>query len=171
MQLHRPPQDTDLSLLELGEHPAQQRLAFEELLAQNLSLLQLRQKGQAVQAVSLPPTNKLEPEFLAQLPFSPTNAQSRVVAEIKQDLQQPYPMMRLVQGDVGSGKTLVAALSALTAIAKGYQVALMAPTEILSEQHGISFKNWFSSLGIETCLLYTSPSPRDRQKSRMPSSA
>ncbi len=153
LQLHRPPQDTDLSLLELGEHPAQQRLAFEELLAQNLSLLQLRQKGQAVQAVSLPPTNMLEPEFLAQLPFRPTHAQSRVVAEIKQDLQQPYPMMRLVQGDVGSGKTLVAALSALTAIAKGYQVALMAPTEILSEQHGISFKNWFSALGIETAWL------------------
>ena len=153
LQLHRPPQDTDLSLLELGEHPAQQRLAFEELLAQNLSLLQLRQKGQAVKAVSLPPTNQLESDFLTKLPFSPTNAQSRVVAEIKQDLQQPYPMMRLVQGDVGSGKTLVAALSALTAIAKGYQVALMAPTEILSEQHGISFKHWFTDLGIETAWL------------------
>ncbi|MEC4621889.1 DEAD/DEAH box helicase, partial [Bacillus paranthracis] len=120
---------------------AQQRLVFEELLAQNLSLLKLRQQGQQVKAVALDPINQLENEFLAQLPFAPTNAQSKVVAEIKSDLQHPYPMMRLVQGDVGSGKTLVAALSALTAIAQGYQVALMAPTEILSEQHGITFEN------------------------------
>ncbi|MBD1583188.1 ATP-dependent DNA helicase RecG [Pseudoalteromonas sp. S16_S37] len=153
LTLHKPPQDTDLSLLELGQHPAQQRLAFEELLAQNLSLLQLRSRAQSVKAVPLPPYNTLEPEFLANLPFAPTNAQSRVVVEIKQDLQQPFPMMRLVQGDVGSGKTLVAALAALGAIAKGYQVALMAPTEILSEQHGINFSNWFKHLGIEVAWL------------------
>ncbi|OCQ20949.1 ATP-dependent DNA helicase RecG [Pseudoalteromonas luteoviolacea] len=151
--LHSPPQDVNLTQLETGQHPAQQRLAFEELLAQNLSLLKLRQKSQAVKAVSLPPTNLLEPQFLAQLAFKPTNAQSRVVSEIKQDLQKPEPMLRLVQGDVGSGKTLVAALSALTAIAKGYQVALMAPTEILSEQHALNFKAWFTPLGIETCWL------------------
>ncbi|MCF2856785.1 ATP-dependent DNA helicase RecG [Pseudoalteromonas sp. SMS1] len=151
--LHCPPQDVNLTQLETGQHPAQQRLAFEELLAQNLSLLKLRQKSQAVNAVSLPPTNLLEPEFLAQLAFKPTNAQSRVVSEIKQDLQKSEPMLRLVQGDVGSGKTLVAALSALTAIAKGYQVALMAPTEILSEQHAHNFKTWFTQLGIETCWL------------------
>ena len=90
---------------------------------------------------------------MAQLPFAPTNAQSRVVSEIKADLQNAYPMMRLVQGDVGSGKTLVAALSALTAIAQGYQVALMAPTEILSEQHGINFSSWFESLGITVAWL------------------
>ncbi|KZN47544.1 ATP-dependent DNA helicase RecG [Pseudoalteromonas luteoviolacea] len=151
--LHSPPQNVNLTQLETGQHPAQQRLAFEELLAQNLSLLKLRQKSQAVNAVSLPPTNSLEPEFLAQLPFKPTNAQSRVVSEIKQDLQKSEPMLRLVQGDVGSGKTLVAALSALTAIAKGYQVALMAPTEILSEQHALNFKSWFTQLGVETCWL------------------
>ncbi|KJZ04619.1 ATP-dependent DNA helicase RecG [Pseudoalteromonas piscicida] len=151
--LHRPPQEVDLAQLELGQHPAQARLAFEELLAQNLSLLKLRQKGQAVKAVALAPTNSLEAQFLSALPFAPTNAQSRVVAEIKGDLQHPYPMMRLVQGDVGSGKTLVAALSALTAIAQGYQVALMAPTEILSEQHGINFLNWFEPMGIETVWL------------------
>ncbi|NNG44255.1 ATP-dependent DNA helicase RecG [Pseudoalteromonas sp. NEC-BIFX-2020_002] len=151
--LHRPSNDVDLAALELGLHPAQQRLVFEELLAQNLSLLKLRQQGQQVKAVALAPINHLEPDFLAQLPFAPTNAQSRVVAEIKSDLQHPYPMMRLVQGDVGSGKTLVAALSALTAIAQGYQVALMAPTEILSEQHGITFKNWFEPLGITTAWL------------------
>ena len=151
--LHRPANDVDLTALEQGLHPAQQRLVFEELLAQNLSLLKLRQQGQQVKAVALNPMNQLESEFLAQLPFAPTNAQTKVVAEIKADLQHPYPMMRLVQGDVGSGKTLVAALSALTAIAQGYQVALMAPTEILSEQHGITFENWFQALGITTAWL------------------
>ncbi len=151
--LHRPPSNTDVIELEQGMHPAQQRLVFEELLAQNLSLLKVREQGQLVQAVSLSPTNKLEPQFLSQLPFAPTNAQNRVVSEIKSDLQHPYPMMRLVQGDVGSGKTLVAALSALTAIAQGFQVALMAPTEILAEQHGISFTSWFEPLGIDVAWL------------------
>ena len=103
--------------------------------------------------MSISSTNKLEPQFLSQLPFAPTNAQNRVVSEIKADLESPYPMMRLVQGDVGSGKTLVAALSALTAIAQGFQVALMAPTEILAEQHGISFTSWFKQLGIDVAWL------------------
>lgn len=151
--LHRPPNDVDISALEQGTHPAQQRLVFEELLAQNLSLLKVREQGQQVKAVALEPTNSLETQFLAQLLFAPTNAQSRVVSEIKADMQHAYPMMRLVQGDVGSGKTLVAALSALTAIAKGYQVALMAPTEILSEQHEINFSSWFESLGITVAWL------------------
>lgn len=151
--LHRPPNDVDITALEQGTHPAQQRLVFEELLAQNLSLLKVREQGQQAKAVALEPTNSLEAQFLAQLPFAPTNAQSRVVSEIKADMQHAYPMMRLVQGDVGSGKTLVAALSALTAIAQGYQVALMAPTEILSEQHGINFTNWFENLGITVAWL------------------
>jgi len=151
--LHRPPNDVDIIALEQGTHPAQQRLVFEELLAQNLSLLKVREQGQQVKAIALEPTNPLEAQFLAQLPFAPTNAQSRVVSEIKTDIQHAYPMMRLVQGDVGSGKTLVAALSALTAIAQGYQVALMAPTEILSEQHGINFSSWFENLGISVAWL------------------
>ncbi|ATG59405.1 MULTISPECIES: ATP-dependent DNA helicase RecG [Pseudoalteromonas] len=151
--LHRPPSDIDVNELEQGTHPAQQRLVFEELLAQNLSLLKVREQGQQAKAVSLSSTNKLEPQFLSQLPFAPTNAQNRVVSEIKADLASPYPMMRLVQGDVGSGKTLVAALSALTAIAQGFQVALMAPTEILAEQHGISFASWFKQLGIDVAWL------------------
>ena len=151
--LHRPPSDIDVNELEQGTHPAQQRLVFEELLAQNLSLLKVREQGQQAKAVSLSSTNKLEPQFLSQLPFAPTNAQNRVVSEIKVDLASPYPMMRLVQGDVGSGKTLVAALSALTAIAQGFQVALMAPTEILAEQHGISFTSWFKQLGIDVAWL------------------
>ena len=103
--------------------------------------------------MALNPVNTLESQFLEQLPFAPTNAQSRVVAEIKGDMQHAYPMMRLVQGDVGSGKTLVAALSALTAIAQGFQVALMAPTEILSEQHGVNFTTWFNQLGITVAWL------------------
>ena len=151
--LHRPPSNIDVNELEQGTHPAQQRLVFEELLAQNLSLLKVRKRGQQVKAVSISSTNKLEPQFLSQLPFAPTNAQNRVVSEIKVDLASPYPMMRLVQGDVGSGKTLVAALSALTAIAQGFQVALMAPTEILAEQHGISFTSWFKQLGIDVAWL------------------
>ncbi|HDZ33058.1 MAG TPA: ATP-dependent DNA helicase RecG [Pseudoalteromonas sp.] len=151
--LHRPPNDVDVTALEQGTHPAQQRLVFEELLAQNLSLLKVREQGQQVKAVALNPVNTLESQFLEQLPFAPTNAQSRVVAEIKGDMQHAYPMMRLVQGDVGSGKTLVAALSALTAIAQGFQVALMAPTEILSEQHGVNFTTWFNQLGITVAWL------------------
>jgi len=151
--LHRPPNDVDVTALEQGIHPAQQRLVFEELLAQNLSLLKVREQGQHVKAVALSPNNELERKFLSNLPFAPTNAQNRVVTEIKGDLQHAYPMMRLVQGDVGSGKTLVAALSALTAIAQGYQVALMAPTEILSEQHGINFTNWFNALDISVAWL------------------
>lgn len=151
--LHRPPSNIDVNELEQGTHPAQQRLVFEELLAQNLSLLKVRGQGQQAKAVSLSSTNKLEPQFLSQLPFVPTSAQNRVVSEIKADLASPYPMMRLVQGDVGSGKTLVAVLSALTAIAQGFQVALMAPTEILAEQHGISFTSWFKQLGIDVAWL------------------
>jgi len=151
--LHRPPNDVDVTALEQGIHPAQQRLVFEELLAQNLSLLKIREQGQQVKAVVLSSNNELESKFLSNLPFAPTNAQNRVVTEIKGDLQHAYPMMRLVQGDVGSGKTLVAAISALTAIAQGFQVALMAPTEILSEQHGINFTNWFNTLGISVAWL------------------
>jgi ATP-dependent DNA helicase RecG len=153
LTLHKPSPEQSTLLLEQGIHPAQQRLAFEELLAQNLSLLKLRQSGQAHLAVSLKPSHQLETALLAQLPFKPTQAQQRVVAEIKCDLKQKYPMMRLVQGDVGSGKTLVAALSSLVAINQGYQVALMAPTEILAEQHASAFKNWFEPLGIKVAWL------------------
>ncbi|CCQ10177.1 ATP-dependent DNA helicase RecG [Pseudoalteromonas luteoviolacea B = ATCC 29581] len=153
LTLHRPPKDVELDVLDSGQHPAQQRLAFEELLAQNLSLLKLRQNGQRVDAVPLPIQSELETHFLSALPFSPTTAQARVVKEIKQDLSLPFPMMRLVQGDVGSGKTLVAALSSLGAIHAGFQVALMAPTEILSEQHAQTFSDWFTPLGITVVWL------------------
>ncbi|AVJ56996.1 ATP-dependent DNA helicase RecG [Idiomarina sp. OT37-5b] len=151
--LHHPPVESSLQALELGQHPAQQRLAMEELVAHQLSLLQLRQQRQSEGGIAIAEGSKLQDEFLATLPFEPTAAQQRVVSEIHADMAQPVPMMRLVQGDVGSGKTLVAALAALRAIEAGYQVALMAPTELLSEQHALSFSQWLQPLGIEVGWL------------------
>ncbi|NOI15086.1 ATP-dependent DNA helicase RecG [Vibrio hepatarius] len=151
--IHRPPPNINLEEFDEGQHPAQVRLIMEELLAQNLSMLSVRSKGQKDVALPLPESNQLKQQLLAQLPFSPTNAQNRVVQEIEQDLLQPHPMMRLVQGDVGSGKTLVAAMAALRALEHGYQVALMAPTELLAEQHAINFANWFEPMGIKVGWL------------------
>ncbi len=151
--IHRPPPDASLQLLELGKHPAQQRLIIEELVAQQLSMYKLRSQSQQQQAVALQTNAALEQRFLAALPFSPTQAQQRVTAEIRHDLRQTLPMLRLVQGDVGSGKTLVAALAALTAISCGYQVALMAPTELLAEQHAANFARWFTPLDISVAWL------------------
>ena len=146
--IHRPPPDTSVVLMEQGKHPAQLRLIKEELLAHNLSMLKLRASSDHHPAVSLAIDEQLEQKFLTALPFSPTGAQARVTAEIRNDLLKHMPMMRLVQGDVGSGKTLVAGLAALTAIGQGFQVALMAPTEILAEQHAINFQKWFQPLAI-----------------------
>lgn len=151
--LHEPPTSADQQQLLEGMHPAQRRLALEELLAHQLSMLFVRQQAQAVQAIALQPGEQLKQALLAQLPFSPTAAQARVVAEIESDLQQSMPMLRLVQGDVGSGKTLVAALAAVSALAAGYQVALMAPTELLAEQHTRSFAMWLEPLGIRVGWL------------------
>ncbi|WP_085300296.1 ATP-dependent DNA helicase RecG [Cognaticolwellia mytili] len=146
--IHRPPPDTPVTLIEEGKHPAQLRLIKEELLAHNLSMLKLRASSDQHPAVALQPDKTLNDKFIDALPFSPTGAQARVTKEIQQDLQKNMPMMRLVQGDVGSGKTLVAALAAITAIGQGFQVALMAPTEILAEQHAINFGKWFEPLSI-----------------------
>jgi len=146
--IHRPPPDTSVTLIEEGKHPAQLRLIKEELLAHNLSMLKLRASSDQHPALALQPDKALNDKFLDALPFSPTGAQARVTKEIQQDLQKNMPMMRLVQGDVGSGKTLVAALAAITAIGQGFQVALMAPTEILAEQHAINFGKWFEPLSI-----------------------
>ncbi|MDO6486209.1 ATP-dependent DNA helicase RecG [Colwellia sp. 6_MG-2023] len=151
--IHRPPPEASTSELENGKHPAQVRLIKEELLAHNLSMLKLRQNSDVHQAIAIKDNKKIAQAFLKTLPFSPTNAQSRVVNEIKNDLAKAQPMMRLVQGDVGSGKTLVAALAALDAIKQGYQVALMAPTEILAEQHAINFANWFNPLYVSVGWL------------------
>ena len=153
MTVHRPAPDADMTQLEQRTHPAQQRLIIEELLAQQISMLVLRDQAQQYKAPVLQSGGQLAQQLLSQLPFSPTAAQYRVSQEIQQDLLQALPMMRLVQGDVGSGKTLVAALAALTAIEAGYQVALMAPTELLAEQHQLNFQKWFEPLGVRVGML------------------
>ena len=151
--LHRTPPNISSEQLEQGNHPAQLRLIYEELLAHNLAMQKSRVETKRLNAEVLTEDQTLRQRFLAQLPFQPTHAQQRVVQEITQDLSKNEPMMRLVQGDVGSGKTLVAALAALIAIGNNKQVALMAPTEILAEQHAQNFRNWFEPLGIEVGWL------------------
>ncbi|PBJ95408.1 ATP-dependent DNA helicase RecG [Pseudomonas plecoglossicida] len=151
--LHNPPADADLDELAEGQHWAQHRLAFEELLTHQLSQQRLRESLRSLRAPVLPKAQRLQAQYLANLGFQPTGAQQRVANEIAYDLSQQEPMMRLVQGDVGAGKTVVAALAALQALEAGYQVALMAPTEILAEQHFIIFKRWLEPLGIEVAWL------------------
>ncbi|MDW0360985.1 ATP-dependent DNA helicase RecG [Halomonas venusta] len=151
--LHQPPPDVDIEQLAHGHHPATRRLALEELLAHQLSLREVRLRIQADGAPSLPSGRSLQTRFLAQLPFALTGAQRRVLEEISLDLARPAPMLRLVQGDVGSGKTVVAAMAALSALAGNCQAAMMAPTEILAEQHYRAFKAWFEPLGIEVAWL------------------
>ena len=151
--IHSPPPGTELHRLATGEHPAQQRLAAEELIAHHLSLLKMRQKVQRQQAPCLAEDKNVLAHFLDQLPFKLTSAQQKVSAEINNDINNSFPMLRLVQGDVGSGKTVVAAIAALQAIANGKQAALMAPTEILAEQHRINFEQWFKDMDIKVAWL------------------
>ena len=151
--VHRPPPDVPLEMMEEGRHPAQKRLILEELLAHHLSVLKVRQQAQAQPGIAIQINQSLIDQLLGNLPFSPTGAQQRVVNDIQKDMAKNCPMMRLVQGDVGSGKTLVAALAALSAIGAGYQVALMAPTELLAEHHASNFRDWLSPLGIEVGWL------------------
>ena len=153
LYVHRPPPDADLAGLALGAHPAQQRLAFEELLTRHLSLKRLRAQLRRHSAPALHGDGALRARFLAQLPFTLTSAQQRVAAEVVRDLGQPAPMLRLMQGDVGSGKTVVAALAALTAVEAGHQAALMAPTELLAEQHYANFHKWMTPLGVDVVWL------------------
>jgi len=163
--LHNPPRDTRLELLESGQHPAQRRLILEELLAHQLSLFKIRAQVQADKAPAIKPASALRQQLLKQLPFSPTSAQQRVTEEIEQDLKQPYPMLRLVQGDVGSGKTLVAAMAACDVLEAGYQVALMAPTEILAEQHLQNLSAWFEPMNIHMGWLAGKVKGKAREKS------
>ena len=151
--VHRPPPDANVAELEAGRHPAQRRLAFEELLAHQLSLRLLRAETDKDAAWPLPHTSDLAERCLARLPFRLTGAQSRVWTEIARDLGRPHPMMRLVQGDVGSGKTVVAALAAVRAVEHGAQAAVMAPTELLAEQHARNFNAWLEPLDIRVALL------------------
>ena len=147
--IHRPPADAFGGWDREAPNPGRDRLAFEELLTHRLSLRRLREDVSAQAAPQFVGENQLIRGFLSILPFELTGGQRRAFAEISEDLSRPTPMLRLLQGDVGSGKTVVAALSALRAIDAGYQVALMAPTEILAEQHAVNFRQWFEPLGIE----------------------
>ncbi len=151
--LHRPPPDARLDVLEAGRHPAQRRLAFEELLAHQLTLRQLRNEIRRDPAWPIAPRGELASRMLERVGFELTGAQRRVAAEIRTDLAIPHPMLRLVQGDVGSGKTIVAAIAALDALEAGHQAALMAPTELLAEQHQQNFARWLAPLDIEPMLL------------------
>jgi ATP-dependent DNA helicase RecG len=153
LYVHRPPPDAHMGQLMLGKHPAQQRLAFEELLTQHLSLKRMRAAVRRRPAPRLGGNGGLRTQLLSGLPFQLTAAQQRVSAEVARDLAQTKPMLRLVQGDVGSGKTVVAALAALAAVEAGHQVALMAPTELLAEQHLHNFRHWLQPLGIEVAWL------------------
>lgn len=151
--VHRPPPTEDIEALMEGMHPAHRRLSFEELIAHRLGLLALRAQTRKQQAPVMSASGKTLNGFLGSLPFNLTNAQSRVIAEIMADIKNPEPMLRLVQGDVGAGKTVVAAAAAAQAVEAGYQVAIMAPTEILAEQHLLNFSAWFEALGINVGWL------------------
>jgi ATP-dependent DNA helicase RecG len=161
--IHNPPTDASVDLLRQKIHPTQRRLAFEELLANYLSLQHIRQKIQQHQAPSLKPAPTLTNQFQAVLPFRLTHAQQRVLSEIQLDIQTHKPMLRLVQGDVGSGKTVVAALAMLQAIANGYQTAFMAPTELLAEQHYKNIQTWFEQLGLPVAWLAGSIKGKKRE--------
>jgi ATP-dependent DNA helicase RecG len=164
--LHAPTPDMDAHALIEHTHPSWLRIKFDELLAQQLSLAAARDARRSLRAKSLkanPKPDSLCARLLKSLPFSLTPAQQRVTAEISADLQREFPMYRLLQGDVGSGKTVVAAMAALQAIDAGVQVALMAPTEILAEQHFQKLKAWCEPLGIEVCWLTGSITPKARK--------
>ena len=162
--LHRPPLGTPLQDLQEGRHPAFARLAFEELVAHQVSLRRLRLEQRCIRAPVLHGDGRLRQRLRAGLPFALTAAQERVVAEIAADLAQPRPMQRLLQGDVGAGKTVVAALAALQALEAGCQAALMAPTELLCEQHHRSLSLWLGALGIEAVWLAGRHKGREREE-------
>ncbi len=151
--LHNPPPEVDEHALEDRSHPAWVRMKFDELLAQQLSLKRAQVARRAKNARALPLVGQLSAAFLATLPFTLTKAQQRVVAEISEDLRASFPMQRLLQGDVGSGKTVVAALAAAQAIDSGYQAVLMAPTEILADQHFRKIAAWMEPLGVQVAWL------------------
>ena len=163
LTVHRPQADEDIALLLAGRHPAQRRLALEELLAHHLSLRRQRLAQQAHGAWALP-ANKLAQRLRKTLPFKLTRAQDRVFEEIRADLSRPSPMLRLVQGDVGSGKTVVAALAAMHAVEAGKQAALMAPTELLAEQHLNNLRAWLEPLGVRVAWLAGKVTGKARSK-------
>ena len=166
--LHNPPPDVDQYALLEHEHPAWERMKFDELLAQQLSLKRAQASRRSQGATALPIVGTLTHAFLATLPFKLTGAQERVLEEIRADLKQAFPMQRLLQGDVGSGKTIVAALAATQAIDSGYQAALMAPTEILAEQHFRKVAGWLEPLGVKTAWLTGSLKKKEKRTGKRP---
>ena len=161
--VHRPPREAKLPELDAGRHPAQRRLAFEELLAHHISLKLLKRVVKTDPAWALEDQEKLQSRFLAALPFQLTRAQSRVLKEIDTDLSDTRPMVRLLQGDVGCGKTVVAAAAAARAAGTGLQAALMAPTELLAEQHWRNLRDWLQPLGLPVALVSGSQPARTRR--------
>ncbi|OQW67847.1 MAG: ATP-dependent DNA helicase RecG [Proteobacteria bacterium ST_bin12] len=161
--LHHPTPDANLTDLENHSTPEWRRLAFDELLAQQLSMRKHYAKRRSINAPAIAASKDLTLKMLENLPFKLTNSQQKVVAEISQDLTQPHPMQRLLQGDVGSGKTIVACMAALQSIEHGWQVALMAPTEILAEQHFKKFETWLKPLNIQIAWLTGSQSKKERE--------
>jgi len=162
--LHNPPPDADAQALLDGSHPAWRRVKFDELLAQQLSMRLHYERRNEVRAHPLLQHSKMSKALLASLPFRLTRSQARVLTDIRTDLTRPHPMQRLLQGDVGSGKTIVAALAALQAIESGYQAAVMAPTEILAEQHYRKFVAWLAPLDVEVVWLTGSLKKKEREK-------
>ena len=161
--LHRPPPDVDAASLEDRTHPAWRRLKFDELLAQQLAMRIAYRERRAKAAPALPDAHTLTNALVKSLPFPLTQAQRRAHAAIARDLAHPHPMRRLLQGDVGSGKTLVAALAALQVIENGWQVALMAPTEILAEQHYLKLAHWLEPIGVKVAWLAGSLKAREKK--------
>jgi ATP-dependent DNA helicase RecG len=151
--VHNPSPETELSQLQEGIHPAQKRLAFEELLAHHLSMRLIRQEMLSLQGIALPMPASTYKQLITEFGFELTKAQLKVASEISLDMNKSVPMLRLLQGDVGSGKTVIAAMASVHASESQYQAAIMAPTEILAEQHFINFSNWLNPLGIETVWL------------------
>jgi ATP-dependent DNA helicase RecG len=162
--LHNPPPETPQATLAGRTHPAWRRVKFDELLAQQISMRVHYRRRKAAGAPALKPRGKLAQALLARLPFKLTAAQNKALAQIRHDLAQPYPMQRLLQGDVGSGKTIVAALAALQCVENGHQVAVMAPTEILAEQHFGKFREWLDGLGIGVAWLSGSQRAREKRE-------
>ncbi len=163
--LHKPPPEADLEVIMGGKHPCQVRLSFEELLAHYMSLRNLRHLARKEAAVALSGAPDALSRFIGNLPYELTGAQKRVIAEISADICLPHPMMRLIQGDVGSGKTVVAATACLLAVNSGVQAAVMAPTELLAEQHWQNFSGWFSDYDIELAWLSGSQRQSERRAS------
>ncbi|HEX9398166.1 MAG TPA: ATP-dependent DNA helicase RecG [Burkholderiales bacterium] len=161
--LHRPPPGADLASLSDRTHGAWQRIKLDELLAQQLSMEFANQYRRSMRAPSIPGNGPLLRAFMKKLPFRLTRDQTRVLNEVLHDMREPYPMQRLLQGDVGSGKTIVAGIACLAAVDAGWQAAVMAPTEILGEQHFRKFNEWFAPLGVSIGWLHGGLPKKERR--------